>query len=44
MVKAFLDRTAATMGHRSAVDRFLSKIKEAAPSSMVTERFETPPG
>ena len=31
-------------GHRSAVDRFLSKIKEAAPSSMVTERFETPPG
>jgi transposase len=31
-------------GHRSAVYRFLTKLKESAPSSKVTERFETPPG
>ena len=31
-------------GHRSAVYRFLHKLKEQAPSLKVTERFETPPG
>jgi len=31
-------------GHRSAVYRFLAKLKDAAPSTKVTERFETPPG
>ena len=31
-------------GHRSAMYRFLAKLKDAAPSSKITERFETPPG
>jgi transposase len=31
-------------GHRSAVYRLLTKLKAQAPSSKVTERFETPPG
>jgi transposase len=31
-------------GHRSALYRYLGKLKSAAPSSKVTERFETPPG
>ena len=31
-------------GHRSAVYRLLAKLKAAAPSPKVTERFETPPG
>src|SRR5439155_6479849 len=31
-------------GHRSAVYRLLKKLSTQAPSSKVTERFETPPG
>ncbi len=31
-------------GHRSAVYRLLARLKAEAPSSKVTERFETPPG
>jgi transposase len=31
-------------GHRSAVYRFLEKLRAAVPSSKVTARFETPPG
>src|SRR5919199_862733 len=31
-------------GHRSALYRYLAKLKAETPSSRVTERFETPPG
>jgi transposase len=31
-------------GHRSAVYRYLERLKAEQPSSKVTERFETPPG
>jgi transposase len=31
-------------GHRSALYRFLGKLKQELPSSKVAERFETPPG
>lgn len=37
-------RAAGYDGHRSAVYRLLAKLKAEAPSSKVTERFETPPG
>jgi transposase len=31
-------------GHRSALYRYMQHLKSQAPSSKVTERFETPPG